>query len=472
MNVVLKMSSFIFPLITMPYVSRILQPEGIGKVSFATSVVSYFSMFAQLGIPTYGIRACAEVRDNRKELTRTAQELLIINLVMCVFSYTALAIALIYIPRFREDRTLYVIMSATILLTSIGMEWLYQALEQYTYIAIRSIIFKLIALAAMFLLIHQESDYVIYGAISIFAASASNIFNLVYARHFISLKPIGNYNFKRHMKAVGIFFAMSCATTIYTQMDTTMIGFIKTDVDVGYYNVAIKIKTVLVSVVTSLSTVLLPRASYYVAHDDMKEFRRITTKAISFVFDISFPLMCYFTLFAKETVFLLAGSSYTGAIAPMQIIMPTIILIGLTNIMGIQVLVPLGLEKKVLYSEIIGAIVNLIINSILIPQISSSGAAIGTVFAEFAVWIVQYCVLAEKFNIIYKNISYWKILLACAVSIFASLWVKMLDFGNFITLVISALLFFGVYCLILMITKEEIMTGIVIPILKKKTHKA
>lgn len=472
MNIILKMSSFIFPLITMPYVSRVLQPVGTGKVSFATSVISYFSMFAQLGIPTYGIRACAEVRDNKEELTRTAQELLIINLIMCIFSYTALAIALIFVPRFREDRALYVIMSSTILLTSIGMEWLYQAMEQYTYIAIRSIIFKFIALIAMFLLIHQKSDYVIYGALSIFAASASNVFNFIYARHFISMKPVGHYNFRRHMKAVGVFFAMSCATTIYTQMDTTMIGFITTDTDVGYYNVATKIKTVLTSVVTSLGTVLLPRASYYVSNNDMDDFKRITTKAITFVLDISIPLMLYFIFFAKETVYILSGASYEGAILPMQIIMPTIVLIGLTNIMGIQVLVPLGQEKKVLYSEIIGAIVNLVINSLLISRMASAGAAVGTVFAELAVWIVQYYVLADKFNTIYRNISYWKIIMACVIATFASLWVKMLGFGNLITMIISALLFFGVYCLVLIATKEEIMTNVVLPTLKSKMHKA
>ena len=179
MNMILTMSSFIFPLITFPYVSRILLPEGTGKVSFATSLISYFSMFAQLGIPMYGIRACAKVRDNRQELTRTAQELLIINLIMSVISYVVLFIAIAFVPRLQSEKTLYVIVSFTIILTSIGMEWLYKALEQYTYITIRSVIFKFIALIAMFLLIHKKSDYVIYGGISILAASASNIFNFI-----------------------------------------------------------------------------------------------------------------------------------------------------------------------------------------------------------------------------------------------------------------------------------------------------
>ena len=238
------------------YVSRILLPIGTGKVSLATSVITYFSMFAQLGIPTYGIRACAKVRDNREELSKVAQELLIINIIMSAISYIILFALLSFVPKFRCEKKLYVILSFTIILTAIGMEWLYKALEQYTYITARSVIFKFIALIAMFLLIHEQEDYVVYGAITIFAASASNVLNLINAHKYIELKPIRNYNFKRHLKPVLIFFAMSCATTIYTNLDTVMLGFMTTDAEVGYYNAAVKIKVILVSVVTSLGTVL------------------------------------------------------------------------------------------------------------------------------------------------------------------------------------------------------------------------
>ena len=133
-NTFLTMSNFIFPLITFPYVSRILMPSGTGRVSFAMSLISYFTMLSQLGMPTYGIRTCSKVRGNREKLTRTAHELLAINLIMCAVSYTLLALALIFVPALHDDRLLYIIVSSTILLTSIGMEWLYKALEQYRYI--------------------------------------------------------------------------------------------------------------------------------------------------------------------------------------------------------------------------------------------------------------------------------------------------------------------------------------------------
>ena len=460
MNAILMMSSFIFPLITFPYVSRVLLPEGTGKVSFATSLISYFSMFAQLGIPTYGIRACAKVRDNREELTRTAQELLFINLVMSVVSYVVLFLAIAFIPRLQSEQTLYVIVSSTILLTSIGMEWLYKALEQYTYITIRSVIFKFIALVAMFLLIHEKSDYVIYGGISIFAASASNILNFFNVHKYIDLKPIGGYDFKRHLKPIGTFFAMACATTIYTNLDTVMLGFMKTDTDVGYYNAAIKIKNILVSVVTSLGAVLLPRASYYVENGFMDDFKKITKKALSFVFLLASPLMIYFIFFAHEGIFFLSGNAYAGSILPMQIIMPTLLLIGITNILGIQMLVPLGKEKVVLYSEIAGAVVDIIINALLIPQFASVGAAIGTLVAEFVVLVVQYAALKSQVAETLKQIHYLRILIAIVLATGASLWVKMLGLGNFLTLVISAILFFAVYGVYLLIRKEDMIVEI------------
>ncbi len=411
-------------------------------------------------IPTYGIRACAKVRDNREKLSKVAQELLIINIIMSMISYMVLIILLFYVSKFRCEKELYVILSFNIILTSIGMEWLYKALEQYTYITVRSVIFKFIALIFMFFLVHKQTDYVIYGGITIFAASASNILNLINAHKFINLKPVGNYNFRRHLKPVLIFFAMSCATTIYTNLDTVMLGFMTTDTDVGYYNAAVKIKVILVSVVTSLGTVLLPRASYYIQRGELKEFHRITRKALNFVFLMATPLFVYFIYFAKEGIFFLSGNNYVGSIIPMQVIMPTLLLIGITNILGIQILVPTGREKIVLYSEIVGAVVDVIINALLIPVYASTGAAIGTLVAEFAVFVVQFYALKDEILNTFRQIHYIKILIALSVGSIVSLWVKILNLECFFSLVISSLLFFGAYGFVLLILKEELFLEI------------
>ena len=457
MNIILSMSAFIFPLITFPYVSRVLLPIGTGKVSFANSIIAYFALFAQLGIPTYGIRACAIVRDDKEKLTKTVQELLIINTIISVLVYIVFIIALFTVPKMRSDSTLFLITSTTIFFNVIGVEWLYKALEQYSYITIRSIIFKFIGLILMFILVKNSSDYVWYGFITIFAASASNIFNFINLHKYVSLKPVGNYNFKVHLKAVTIFFAMSCATTIYTNLDSVMIGFIKGATENGYYNAAVRIKSILVSIVTSLGAVLLPRASYYLENNYIDEFKKISKKAINFVILISIPMMIYFIMFAKESILFLAGDFYAKSIAPMQIIMPTLLFIGLTNIMGIQMLVPLGKEKYVLYSEIAGALIDLVLNALLIPCYGAAGAAVGTLVAEVVVWIVQFKYLKNDIIPIFKTIRYPLILLAAVISAAVAGLTKILDWHPFFILVVSAILYFGIYFLVLIIGKESLI---------------
>ena len=177
---------------------------------------------------------------------------------------------------------------------------------------------------------------------------------------------------------------------------------------VGYYDAAVKVKVILVSLVTSLGTVLLPRASYYVEMEMKGEFRRISAKALNFVMLVALPLMIFFMLFAEQSIrFLTGGTLYESATLPMQIIMPTLLFIGITNVLGIQILVPLGREKTVLVSEIVGAVTDLILNVILIPLYGAAGAAIGTLAAEFAVLVVQYIALRSEVRGAFLDIHYF-----------------------------------------------------------------
>ena len=261
LNTVRTASTMLFPLITFQYASRVLLAEGMGRVAFATSFVAYFNMLTQLGVPSYGLRACAQARDDRERLSRTAQELLLINLLAGLIAGAALVVCLFIVPRVRADRGLFAIVGTTLFFDAIGMEWLYQGLEQYAYITYRSLAFKAASLIAVFLMLRRPEDYLVYGAISVFAGAAPNVLNFVHARRYISLRPVGGYHLSRHMKSVLVFFAMTCAVTVYTNMDEVMLGFMRGSADVGYYNVAVKIKVALVGIVSALSAVLMPRAS-------------------------------------------------------------------------------------------------------------------------------------------------------------------------------------------------------------------
>ena len=470
MNALLAVSGVVFPLISFRYASRILLSAGIGKVTFATSVVAYFTMFAQLGIPSYGIRACAKVRDNREALSRTVHELLGINLFMDLIAYLLLALAVLCIPRLREEKLLFTILSATIFLSSIGMEWLYQALEEYTYITARSLVFKVIALAALFLLVRQEADYLLYGGISIFAASASNVLNFIHSRKYISFRRPKSCDWRRHLKPVLIFFAMACATTLYNYMDSVMLGFMRTDTDVGYYSAAIRVKGVLITLVTSLGAVLLPRSSWNVEHGKIEEFKRITRKALRFVIPAASALTIFFILYAKECILFLSGEEFLPAVPAMQIILPTLIFIGLSNILGIQILVPLGKEKIVLKSEIGGVITDLILNLLLIPRWGAAGAAVGTLAAEAVVIVIQYAALRNELKDFFRKYEWGRLLAGLILATAAGLWLQLTGIRPILKLIVSAICFFGVYGSFLLWRKEEILTDS-IKRLKRRTDR-
>ncbi|MCR5664307.1 MAG: flippase [Oscillospiraceae bacterium] len=467
MNAILTASSVVFPLITFPYTARTLLPEGNGKLTFASAIVAYFIMASQLGIPTYGIRACARVRDDREALSRTVQELLRVQLVTCLVSCLLYVLAVLGIPRLREDRLLFAILGLSIVLNAIGAEWLYQALEEYAYITVRSVVFKLLALIPMFLLIHKPEDYVIYGCISLFASSASYILNFVNLRRHVDLRPRKDLQPRRHVKMIFVFFAMSVATVIYTNLDNVMLGFMTDDSMVEYYGSSVKIKNILVSLITSAGAVLLPRASYYAETGLMDEFWRILKKVMHFIVMAALPLALYFGLFAEETIRFLPGEAYEGAIRPMQIIMPTMLLIGVTNVLGIQTMVPMGMEKQVLGSEIAGALTDFGLNLLLIPRYGAAGAALGTLAAEAVVLLWQLAAMRALGYQVFAETPFGKLLLAAALAFGASFWVKSLGLAPFPALLLSALLFFGVYAAFLLAAGDALLRSLAAELLQK-----
>lgn len=459
MNAVLTMSSFLFSLITYPYAARVLLPQGTGRVLFVHSLITYFNMFAQLGIPVYGIRACAAVRDDHEALTRTAQELLLLNFLMSILSYASLAAGIVLIPRLRTEKTLIVLMSACLFLSMIGMEWLYMAMENYTFMAIRSVIFKLAALALMFVIVRTEEHVLGYGIVLTIALYGHFILNFIYVRRYVSLRPRKGLNLKRHLKPVLTFFLMSCAVTIYTNLDTLMLGFMKGDTETGYYGTASKIKTALSALVTSLGSVLLPRASYFVQHKRFDEFREMTEKALGMVFLVAPALAVYFVLYAREGILLISGADYLPAVFPMQVLMPTLVMIGITNILGIQILVPLGREKAVFLSEAGGAVTDLVLNFLLIPRFASAGAALATVAAELVVMIIQMAALRKELLRLFSGIPYHKIIAAILVSALAAWGFRYFSWHSFIILFASAAVFFGVYLSLLKLLKVGAFVG-------------
>lgn len=459
MNFILTASSVLFPLITFPYVSRVLLPVGTGKVAFATSMVSYFSMIALLGVPTYGIRAVARARSDPAKLKQVVHELVTINFVMTLISYALFGICLFLIPDMADEKALMLVCSSAILLNSMGVNWFYQGMEEYTYITIVSVIFKILSVVTMFIFVRNQNDYIWYGVMSVLSSYGSGIVNFFRLPRYLSHEKV-EYHYWHHLKGIFVFFAMTVATTIYTHLDTAMLGFMKGDYETGLYNAGTKIKTLLTMLITSLGTVLLPRLSAYIAQGRSDEFERLVSKAISFVLLFSLPVCLYCSVYTSDILIFLCGEPYLPASACMEVLMPTIVLIGLSNITGIQILVPLNRERQVLVSVACGAVVDFALNLYLIRVYGAAGAALGTLAAELIVLGIQIYYLRKHALHVLKKVE-WKPLLGGLLFFSAALLALAghLHYGAFVNLVISALICFGLYGLALIMTKEEIVTS-------------
>ena len=469
MSTILTISNFIFPLITYSYVARIISPSGIGKVAFVNSVLSYFIYIATLGIPSYGLRECAKLRNDKEKLSKTFQELLIINLVSTMFAYILLFIVIISVNKLHNYKILFLIMSSQIFLNSIGVEWLYQALEEYSYITIRSVFFKVIGVLLTFILIKSPDDILLYGFLTIFAASANYICNFINIHKYITFKKFKNYNLKKHFKPIFSLLTASIIISIYANFDIVMLGFISSEYEVGLYNAALKIKSILLSLSTAITAVMIPRISYYIQKKDEKGINKLLIKSLQISLLIAFPVCIYCLVFSKNILLFVCGISYIEAENTLKLLMILILPLILTNLFGNQILIPFGKENRFSQSVFIGMWINLILNLLLIPKYGASGAAFGSIITE--IWNVFWMSHNEKKykKLFIKNIKFLNYLFSITVSSLGSIIVYMLcqKYGIFIQLVLTSIVYFTTYYIILIILKEPILYNTVQKLLKK-----
>lgn len=388
MNVLVTLSGVVNPLIVLPYVSRVLHPAGTGRVYFASSVISVFMLLAQMGIPVYGIRACARVRDDRKVLSGTASSIMGLQILFSAGSFVLLTMTAFTIPMLRSEKTLLILMGLGVLLNGINSDWLFQGLEEYPFLTGRAVFFKLASAGAIILLTRNPGDYIIYGPLTMVPAAAASVYNLFFLKKHVDLRLTGPGESFRHLGPAIHFFLLTAMTTVYTNLDMLMLGSIGGAAEAGYYGTAVKIKLGLVNLMIAGVSVLMPRASYLAESGEMNAFRRTITRAISTCLIISSGVSVLFALFAEDSILLLAGRDFERAVLPMTLIMFTLIPIGLSQILGMEVLIPLGREKQVIMGAAAGAAVDVVMNLFLIPAMGAAGAAISTLVSEVIVLIV------------------------------------------------------------------------------------
>lgn len=388
--IIKNFANIAFPIITFPYISRILNPDGIGKINFANSYIEYFIMLAGLGLSSYAGREVAKIRDDQTALNKMAREIILINMISTTISYILLFTIAFTVPKFHSYILIIAICSSKVLFETLGLDWLYTAEEEYAYITIRSIIFQAISVVCMFLFVKTESDLTIYAVISVISNVGSNFCNMLYARKFINVFEKSKIELKKHLLASLIFFGCSIAGRIYATVDTMMLGFLSTDEAVGFYSASNKIIQMILKLIGAAFVVMVPRCSYLVSKKEFEEYHNLLDKAFDITALFSIPAMAGLFILSKPIILLFSGEKYIPAILPMRILTAMLILNSLTSVMYSNILTPWRKEKYILLSQTSALIVNFILNLILIPKYSVAGAVTASVASQFVTVVVSF----------------------------------------------------------------------------------
>lgn len=468
MNYILQLSNFLFPLITYTYITRVLGADNLGKIGFANSVTTYFSAIATFGITTYAVRTCAKVRNTAHKLARTAQELMLANSVTTLIATVLLVIVVISVPKFFEQRWLMFVFGISVATEFLGINWLYTSLEQFRFITIRSLLIKFLSLILILLFVRRETDYMIYAAITVFSMVGTNFVNFVHCRRFISLKLKFPYEIKKHYHYTKWFFAQSVAMTLFFNMDETMLGFLSTNSQVGNYEIALKIKYLLSTLVSTLGTVFLPKLSNDYAKKNMSSYWQTVFKSLKYVCFISIPIVGFVWIESGDMIYLLCGEGYELAKNILRGLVVVVFFIGLSTVTGTQILISMGKEKCLFVSILMGSFVNLGINFILIPHYYAMGATVATILSEAMVLAVQlFYIRKEKVQLPIIKMMRKPLVGAVMAFVITLVGGQLIPKIGFLRLILMAILYGGTYSIVLLIVREEILMELVNIVLRR-----
>ncbi len=447
--------SLVFPLITFPYVSRVLGAANIGKINYANSVVSYFALFAALGISNYAIREGAKIKRDRESLTLFARQIFTINIVSSIIAYIAFVIVVFVIPNLHAYLVLLFIQSLTIGFTTIGVDWLYSIYEDYFYLSIRTIIVQFISLVLMFVFVHKPSDYIIYAGISVFASSAANIWGFIHARKYASLVPIQQLNARKHMGPIITLFMNNVAISVYSNAGTTFVGAMLGDVQVGLYTVAMKIYTIARQVINSLTVVSLPRLSY-LSENDRPSYINLLDRLLNAIIVTCIPSAILLYALASPTVLIISGPKYIDSVPMLQIIAFALALAVPNAFLTSGVLIPLRREKKVVICTSAGAIINILLDLLFIRQFGTYAACVSIVVAEFTVFAFSLYFSFDQVRKLSLGKSFLHTAVGCLLIIMCNfVFMHTVTFSNpIVDFLVRSIVYVSMYALTLFLFKD------------------
>lgn len=448
---ILTIANPILGIVTFPYISRVLGVEYLGLVNFVDNTISYFLLFASMGISTIGVRAIASSKNNQSELNSVFSNILGLNIVFTLFVLIIYNLALITIPKFNANIELFLIGNAKILFTALLIEWFYSGIENFKFITIRTLIIRLLYVVLLFIVIKRPEDYILYFILTTAIIVVNSIVNLLHSFNFvrINFNELFRCTFLKENLLIGIYSIM---TSMYLTFNVMFLGLATNNIEVGYYTSAFKLYNLILSIFTAFTSVMLPRMSSLISNNDFTRFNLYIKKSLESVALLSFPIILCGALLAPEIIDLICGSGYEGAIYPMRIIMPSIIFVAISQVLAIQVLMPIKKDNILLKTSLCGAFVSIILNITLVPYFGSIGSSFVLLLSELTVTTIYILYISKKRILKIPWNRFIKSLMTSLPCAIICIVCKNLISSSYLTIIISII--FSVLIYWLMNTRE------------------
>ena len=441
-NVLLVISNIVFPILVFPYIARILGPDGLGNAHFALQFSKWFVTVASLGIPIYGLREVAKVKNNKVKLGKLVSELLVLNVITATISTLVYIVALAFSTTLQQNLQLFAVASLQVALGFLSIDWLFYGLEDFRTITYRALSVRIITVCFLVGFITSPDDVFPYLLISIISIAAAHLWNLFYAftRVELSFKSL---QITKHLKPILLIFLMNVCITMYTVFDTVWVGFLSTSAAVGLYTSATKLSKVSIPLVSALGTVLMPRSARTFAANITNPQHLQTS--FNFIVDMAIPIAMGICLLTPELLLLFSGKAFLQATTAMRILSVLPLCIGLNNLFGMQILSASGNDRLLLWCVFLGMVVNILLNLLLVPNLAHTGAAIAITITEFTVTLATFYLAWRKYAIRFNFSRIPQTLLLTLLFVPIVYGVKYVQFGPVITVCISVLLCLNVY---------------------------
>lgn len=468
LNIIKQCCNIVFPLITYPYVSRIIGASSLGRYSFADSIMQYAIILATLGVSGYAIREGARVREDKVKINQFANEILSINVLSLIISCIFLVILVISIERVRKEYILLLILSINMFTTVFGRDWINSIYEDFVYITLRYIIFQVVSIILMFILVKNPDDVYKYAFVVVIGTAGAQIANIIHTLRIVPISIRFNSGLRKHIKPILFMFCISVASIIYINSDITILGFLRSKDEVGTYYLVGKIYTIIKALMNAVIMVSIPRLSYYLGNNDRPQYNSLLNSLKNYLYTLLIPSITGLFMLSENVLKILGGHEYLGGITAFRTLCGAMLFAVFGSFYAHGVLIPNRKESVFFLATIISALANIGLNFVFIPYMGISGAAVTTLLSEIIV--VGICYSNARGLYKSKKMNVLPSVIAGSISVvFSCLFIRMLKLNCIAETVVSILVSVFVYTVVTILLKNEIVLSIVKKIRKYLT---